>query len=874
MANLRTNNLSGEGGKRAYRGSVFFDGRESVTATQVIAAEGNDDFTLGTGDFALEMWVYPTVVQSKTLYDGRRASSDVAMHIDLSSNVVRYMTNNNARITGSTTLAVHSWHHISVERSSGSTKLYVNGIQEGSTYSDNNNLVAKLNRPIIGSSYSMYSTFQGYISNVRLCKGHTVYGAAFTPPSSELVVHDKTVLLCCQDSDNPLQEATGKEMLGQGGLYYGRRFSNLATNGDLETGDTTNWNNGGCDTFEISNFSHSGSYSLHAVTNSNGDAVSYTIPVTLDAEKRYKISAYLHVAGPSGTTARAKMKIGSGTGGNENYESEVVGQHTPQREWAYIEWIGMATADTTHVTFNESSANDVNDYYVDDLRIELWYPEEGVNILGNNRFKDNATGWSFANGNSPSSQWAISSNKLTVSDTNRTNDAVASQQVFSQAIAEGRYRFTVDYSISVGDFDIGFGSRRLYGIRSTYNGGAGDNATVTYEVEADDYSSFRLVANQYCAGDFNSLHLSRVPEPIAPKVIPPYGVDAGNTFNGAISMNSSEWMYFPTGRTEERGRGRGIFHGGYNNPGSASYNSALSEVEIASDGATSKFGDLTQARYIVATVGSSSRSVFVGGGANVSPNPFFSVNTIDFVTIATKGNATDFGETDEVGYFKTGVSSSTRGVYTEGRIYSPSAGTGSVDMEYINIASTGDGVQFGDLVGGGRVSLCNAAMSPTRGIFAGGVASPVGDPTSFVNTIEYVTIATLGNSVNFGDLHKSGGGGRSGGNCSSNTRGVFSVGTQSPADGNVVNYITIATTGDAQDFGDLTGGQQMRGACSNKTRGLFAGGFVAPGSANYVNTCEKITIATTGSATDWGDTFEGVRRAYNSGISDSHGGLS
>ena len=89
MANLRTNNLSGEGGKRAYRGSVFFDGRASVTATQVIAAEGNDDFTLGTGDFALEMWIYPSVVQSKTLYDGRRASSDVAMHIDLSSNVVR-----------------------------------------------------------------------------------------------------------------------------------------------------------------------------------------------------------------------------------------------------------------------------------------------------------------------------------------------------------------------------------------------------------------------------------------------------------------------------------------------------------------------------------------------------------------------------------------------------------------------------------------------------------------------------------------------------------------------------------------------------------------------------------------------------------------
>ena len=346
----------------------------------------------------------------------------------------------------------------------------------------------------------------------------------------------------------------------------------------------------------------------------------------------------------------------------------------------------------------------------------------------------------------------------------------------------------------------------------------------------------------------------------------------GPVFEGDIEFTSQNFLTLPKGDTTQRGRGRGIIAGGYNGPSSFSYNAALSEVEIASDGVTSKFGDLTQARYTVATVGSSTRSVFIGGGADVSPNPFFSVNTIDFVTIATKGNAQDFGDSDEVGYFKTGVSSSTRGVYTQGRIYNPSAGTGSNALEFITIATTGNGQDFGDLVGGGRVTLTNTAMSPTRGILAGGVASPVGDPTTFVNTIEFVTMASLGNSVNFGDLQKSGG--RSNGNCSSSTRGVFNIGTQSPADGNTIEFVTIATTGDAIDFGDLSGGMQMRGACSNKTRGLFAGGFVAPGSANYVNTCEKITIATTGNAADWGDVFEGSNRAYNSAISDCHGGLS
>ena len=861
MANLRTNNLSGEGGRNAYRGSVFFDGRDSVTATQVIAAEGNDDFTLGTGDFALEMWIYPTVVQSKTLYDGRRASSDNAMHIDLSSNVVRYMTNNNARITGSSTLAVNSWHHISVERASGSTKLYVNGVQEGSTYSDNNNLVAKLNRPIIGSSYNMGSTFQGYISNLRLCKGHTVYGAAFTPPSSELVVHyksdsDKTVLLCCQDSDDPLQEATGKEMLGQGGCYRGRRFSNLATNGDLETGDTTNWNNGGCDTFEVSNFSHSGSYSLHAVTNSNGDAVSYIIPVTLDTEKRYKISAYINVVGPGGTTARAKMKIGSGTGGNENYESEVVGQTTPQRQWSYVEWIGMATADTTHVTFNESSANDVNDYYVDDLRIELWYPEEGVNILGNNRFKDGATGWSFSNGNSPSSQWAISSNKLTVSDTSRTNDAVASQQVFSQAIAEGRYRFTVDYSISVGDFDIGFGSKRLYGIRSTYNGGAGDNATVTYEVEADDNSSFRLVANQYCAGDFNSLHLSRVPEPKAPKKIPPYGVDAGNTFDGAITMNSSGYMCFPTGTTEERGRGRGLMIG---NLLSGTVYNTVSFVNIQSMGNAIDFGDTSTVIRNNGALASSTRALSAGG-ANPSTTA-----TIDFFTIATASNATDFGD------LTTGKSSvpptgnQTRGIWAGA--YNYPAGVYTID--FVTIATTGNAQDFGDRLNSIHSSNRSQCNSTTRGLITGGY---VPSPGAMVNIIEKLEIATTGNTTDFGDLTSPR---NNHGATSSNTRGIIWGGSgQSPTPNvNIIDFVTIASAGDATDFGDLIGNSSsFANSCmSNNIRGLSAGGDTQPGNY-YTNIIQHITIATTGDAQDFGDMLRAG--AYFSSTSDSHGGLS
>ena len=54
--------------------------------------------------------------------------------------------------------------------------------------------------------------------------------------------------------------------------------------------------------------------------------------------------------------------------------------------------------------------------------------------------------------------------------------------------------------------------------------------------------------------------------------------------------------------------------------------------------------------------------------------------------------------------------------------------------------------------------------------------------------------------------------------------------------------------------------------------GLFAGGFVSPGSANYVNTCEKITIATTGNSVNIGDLT--LQRLQPGCCSDSHGGLS
>ena len=105
------------------------------------------------------------------------------------------------------------------------------------------------------------------------------------------------------------------------------------------------------------------------------------------------------------------------------------------------------------------------------------------------------------------------------------------------------------------------------------------------------------------------------------------------------------------------------------------------------------------------------------------------------------------------------------------------------------------------------------------------------------------------------------------GGASSATRGVFMGGYTSPGDVDVIEYITIATTGDAQDFGNLSAARRNGCGVSNNIRGLYAGGFPA------VNTIEFVTIATTGDANDFGDLHTGRLIATN-GASDSHGGIS
>ena len=134
------------------------------------------------------------------------------------------------------------------------------------------------------------------------------------------------------------------------------------------------------------------------------------------------------------------------------------------------------------------------------------------------------------------------------------------------------------------------------------------------------------------------------------------------------------------------------------------------------------------------------------------------------------------------------------------------------------------------------------------------------------NIIEFITISTTGNTTDFGDLTEAKQLVAAG---ASNTRGIFGGGDNSGAS-KVINFITIATTGDAQDFGDLSVISEYAGMemASNSSRMVFAGAGDYPAGSN---TMEFINIATTGKAADFG---EQTGDYGSSACSDSHGGLS
>jgi hypothetical protein len=170
--------------KKYGTGSVYFDG-----TTDYVVQPSSVNYEYGTGDFTIEFWLYLNSTGLQTIVSNLSAATGgVQPHIYINT-TIRYYTNSADRITGAS-LSSGQWYHIAVSRGSGSTRLFVNGTQSGSTYADTNNYTTA---PLgVGTYWEAgapvtTNTLNGYIDDLRITKGVARYTANFTAPTSTIL---------------------------------------------------------------------------------------------------------------------------------------------------------------------------------------------------------------------------------------------------------------------------------------------------------------------------------------------------------------------------------------------------------------------------------------------------------------------------------------------------------------------------------------------------------------------------------------------------------------------------------------------------------------------------------------------------------------
>jgi hypothetical protein len=164
--------------------SMLFDGNGDYLTSNSATP---DLYAFGSGDFTIECWIYlNTTAGLQIIYDGRPSTAQTTQPtLFLNSGIIAYYTNGANRIIGST-LSSATWYHIALARSGTSTKLFVDGTQAGSTYTDSTVYTNTSGRPWIGqdSFSSGANFFNGYIDDLRVTRGYARYTANFTPPAS------------------------------------------------------------------------------------------------------------------------------------------------------------------------------------------------------------------------------------------------------------------------------------------------------------------------------------------------------------------------------------------------------------------------------------------------------------------------------------------------------------------------------------------------------------------------------------------------------------------------------------------------------------------------------------------------------------------
>ena len=340
----------------------------------------------------------------------------------------------------------------------------------------------------------------------------------------------------------------------------------------------------------------------------------------------------------------------------------------------------------------------------------------------------------------------------------------------------------------------------------------------------------------------------------------PVGALRFNTDTALLEyFNGDEYVNITIDSSEQNTGGtRGVFWNSIS-PNPSAERKQIDTIQINTTGNSTDFGDSTMDGGVRGACGSRTRGI-CAGAYNSHPT----ADTIDFITYSSTGNATDFGNLLGQYYSNPGASSATRGLWMGGTTNATSVSGSQNVIQYVTIASTGNAIDFGDMIA--AISTSATFNSPTRAIAAGGYQPTPGART---DTIQYITTSTLGNSADFGNLSTTAGFNNSMQGCNA-VRAVMALGNVTGSGTqcvNTVEFFTMATLGNSLDFGDVSTASEFLTAASSPTRCVWHINAAQGGDGDKL---EYVQIMTTGNGVDFGDCTERQRTA---GCSNGHGGL-
>lgn len=154
-----------------------------------ITTPGSVDWSLGTGDFTVEWFSYQTTLaQFQRAYTiGDYPSIFTGVSIENNGSFY-YWANGPYRYVSASASTANTWIHWAVVRQSGTTKVYRNGIQLGSSFADSYDIQNSVTALVVGNTntYATNAALVGYLTNFRWVKGLAVYTGNFTVPTSRL----------------------------------------------------------------------------------------------------------------------------------------------------------------------------------------------------------------------------------------------------------------------------------------------------------------------------------------------------------------------------------------------------------------------------------------------------------------------------------------------------------------------------------------------------------------------------------------------------------------------------------------------------------------------------------------------------------------